>query len=251
MTALCWVTRAGLHVFPAGLIAAGLWMAEAGPARPAAAAGPLPQEFLGFRLGGAIQAVKGPAGTVTIASRAMVVVNENDYPAAPPSGPEVLVYRDCPGRLADKCGWRPNLKDIPADRPDEPASLTLFVTRFGEPRLLGLGFKLNPPRWLRTPLEKAGASFTSTYGNPVKASPPRQQTLTVPGTGVKSVSAFASWQWQDSVVRLFVAGDGGNLPGSFGDPEPVYGYRLYAERIDLRRAIDELIQKRRDKSKES
>jgi hypothetical protein len=232
-------------------MALGLCMVEAGSARPAAAAGPLPQEFLGFRLGGAIQAVKGAAGIVTITSRAMMVANKEEYFGALPSGPEIIIYRDCPGRVANKCAWEPKLEDIPTDRPDEPGSLTLFVTRFGEPRLLGLGFKLNPRRWMRTPLEKADASFRSTYGNPVKVSPPKQQTLTVTGTGMKFVSAFASWQWQDSLVRLLVAGDGGNLPGSFGNPEPVYGYRLYAERIDLRRAADELIEKRRAKNKES
>jgi hypothetical protein len=50
---------------------------------------------------------------------------------------------------------------------------------------------------------------------------------------VKSVTAFASWQWQDSAVRLFVSGDGGNLPRSFvtsRDDEAVAGI------IDARRA---------------
>lgn len=228
----------------------GLWGAEAWPARSAAAAGQLPQELLGFRLGDPIQIVRGSTGRVTIGSRPMVVAKSSYYPAALPAGPAVIIYRECPGSLPDRCAWQPKPDDIPADRLDEPGSLVLFASRPGPPRLLGLGFKLNPRRWRRTPLEKAGDSFRSTYGNPLKVSPARQQVLTTQGTGLRFVTASASWAWQDSTVRLFVTGNGADLPGSSLNPEPVYTYLLYAERIGLRGVADEMIEKLRGKSKE-
>lgn len=214
-----------------------------------AAAGSLPQEFLGFRLGEKIEPVGTSSWGVTIKSRTMVAVNDS-YFGAPPPGPDVIIYRDCPVRLADRCASEPKPEDVPGDRPDEPGSVALFVTRFGEPKLLGLAFKLNPRGWRRSPLEKAAESLGKTYGNPVKVSPPRREVQMVQPTGWRFVSAFASWQWQDSVVRLHVAGTGTNLPGSFGNPDPSYSYLLYAERVDLRRLADELAERRRAKVKE-
>lgn len=213
---------------------------------PEAAAGDLPQEFFGFRLGEKIEAVKASSWGVTVMSRTMAMVNQN-YFAGSPSGPDVIIYMDCPMRLADKCAWEP---DILGERSDDPGSLALFVTRFGEPKLLGLGFKLNPRLWRRTALEKADESFRKTYGSPVKTSPPRQETLTVKATGVRFVSASASWQWQDGIVRLSVSGNGSNLPGSFGNPDPSFTYSLYAERIDLRRVVDERLERRRPRTNE-
>ncbi len=102
----------------------------------------LPRELLGFRLGEKIDAVKTSSWGLTIKSRTMVLVSQQ-VADGPPPGPEVVIYKDCPVRVADRCAPGPKPEDIPRDRPDEPGSLTLVVTRFGEPRLLGLEFELN------------------------------------------------------------------------------------------------------------
>jgi hypothetical protein len=225
-------------------VSAAVW-----PARPAAPAGRVPQELLGFRLGDPIQVVRDSTGRNTIGGRPMVVVKDTYYEAALRAGPEVVMFRECPGGAPDRCAWQPQPESVPPDRVDEPGSLVLFISRPGQPRLLGVGFKLNPRRWRRTPFEKAGDSFRSTYGHPEKVSPPRQHTVTT-GPGWKFVTGFASWQWTDRTARLFVRGNGVDLPGTFTNPEPAYTYLLYAERIDLRRAADELIEKRRPKATE-
>jgi hypothetical protein len=217
---------------------AGVSMAGAPFDGPEAADGSLPLEFFGFVLGEKIDAVNAPGGGVIVKSRTMEVVKGNDF-AGSPRGPDVTTYKDCPLRFANKCVWE---ADVAGQRPDDPGSLTLFVSGAGEGKLLGLGFKLNPRVWRSIPLEKGDERLRKIYGSPVKTSPPRQETFTVKATGAQFVSASASWQWQDGVVRLSVSGDGRHLPGSFGNPDPLFTYVLYVERIDLRRLVDERAQ---------
>jgi hypothetical protein len=195
----------------------------------------LPQESFGFRLGEAIEAVQRADGGLAVKSRTMVGNIKPRFSEAPPISPELLVYQDCPWRVAaGKCQQG---AERPKEGDDEPGSLRLFVARFAGSKLLGLAYNLNSRQWESTPLEKAGEMFRRRYGSPYKTSPPRTGTIQTPQVTI--VHSSASWSWQDNNVRLHLLGTGNHLPGTtIPLAKPRYSYILYIESVDLRRQAD-------------
>lgn len=243
--------RRALRIVLAGLLTVNLCVFMLLLDRPVAVAGGLPQEFLGFRLGERIDAVKVSSWGVTVKSRTMVMLDRHDLSLAPPLTAGVVLYQDCPVRVETRCA--PGRENIPEDRPDSPGSLRLFVASFAEARLLGLAFELNGRHWKQTAFETAEERLRKRYGRPVKSSPVSQEVIRTPQ--MRLVTASTSWQWEDGDVRLRVLGSGTDMPGTdipgIGNPGgPSYSYFLYVERLDLRRLADERVPKGRAREKE-